>query len=123
MVIDITDSPRNHSSYRRRWIQGASARRHKQGTETVRHRRSRRATEIRQRRNHLRNLTKVGRFWLETKNQDPHGRTIAIVYKDGKDAEHTLNYAMVRDGWAYWYSRYERQYNKTPDGELEMTDR
>ena len=72
--------------------------------------------------NHLRNLTKVGRFWLETKNQDPHGRTIAIVYKDGNDAEHTLNYAMVRDGWAYWYSRYERQYNKTPDGELEMTE-
>ena len=49
-------------------------------------------------------------------------KTYAIVYKDGKDAEHTLNYAMVRDGWAYWYSRYERQYNKTPDGELEMTE-
>ena len=72
--------------------------------------------------NHLRNLTKVGRFWLVTKDQDPHGRTIAIVYKDGIDAEHTLNYAMVRDGWAYWYSRYERDYNRTPEGELEMTE-
>ena len=72
--------------------------------------------------NHLRNLTEVGHFWLEAKNQDPHGRTIAIVYKDGIDAEHTLNYAMVRDGWAYWYSRYERQYKKTPEGELEMTE-
>ena len=51
--------------------------------------------------NHLRNLTNVERFWLKTKNQDPHGRTIAIVYKDGNDAEHTLNYAMVRDG-ARW---------------------
>ncbi|MCY4581173.1 MAG: ankyrin repeat domain-containing protein [Chloroflexi bacterium] len=71
---------------------------------------------------HLRILTKAGRFWLVTKGQDRHGRTIAIVYRDGVDAEHTLNYAMVRDGWAYWYSRYEREYNRTPEGELELTE-
>ena len=36
--------------------------------------------------NHLRNLTKVGRFWLETKNQDPHGRT-----RDGRqDVCHSI---------------------------------
>ena len=72
--------------------------------------------------NHLRNLTKAGRFWLVTKDHDPHGRTIAIVYRDGIDAEHTLNYAMVRDGWAYWYSRYEREHDRTPEGEMELTE-
>ena len=66
---------------------------------------------------HLRNLTTEGRFWLEAKAYDHYGRVIGIVYKDGSNAEHTLNYAMVRDGWAYWYSQYERPWVKPPDDE------
>ena len=71
---------------------------------------------------HLRNLTRQGRFWVEVKDQDRYGRVIGIVYKDGFDAEHSLNYAMVKDGWAYWYSRYERQRNWTPECEMEITE-
>ena len=72
--------------------------------------------------NHLRSLARQGRFWVEVKDEDIYGRIIGVVYKDGFDAEHTLNYAMVRDGWAYWYSRYERQSNWTENGELEITE-
>ena len=71
---------------------------------------------------HLRNLTKDGRFWMEVKDDDPNGRAIAVVYKDSLDLKNTLNYAMVRDGWAYWYSRYERERTKTPDGDLVITE-
>ena len=71
---------------------------------------------------HLRNLTRQGRFWVEVKDQDRYGRVIGIVYKDSFDAEHSLNYAMVKDGWAYWYSGYERQRNWTPEGEMEITE-
>ncbi len=71
---------------------------------------------------HLRRLVSEGRFWLEVKNRDRYGRVVGIVYKDALAAEHTLNHAMVRDGWAYWYSRYERQVDLSPVGELEITE-
>ena len=71
---------------------------------------------------HLRNLTRQGRFWVEVKDQDQYGRVIGIVYKDGLDLKNTLNYSMVRDGWAYWYSRYERERTETPDGDLVITE-
>lgn len=71
---------------------------------------------------HLRKLVSEGRFWLEVKNQDRYGRVVGIVYKDALAAEHTLNLAMVRDGWAYWYSRYERQVDLSPEGELEIME-
>ena len=57
---------------------------------------------------HLRQEVKGGRFWLEVIGKpDPHGRTIAVVYKDTYDTAHTLNYLMVRTGWAYWYFDYD----------------
>lgn len=45
------------------------------------------------------------------------GRSVAIVYKDSFDISHTLNYLMVRAGWAYWYSQYE-----DGDNELELRE-
>ena len=56
---------------------------------------------------HLRQEVKGGRFWLEVKGTDPNGRTVAVVYKDTYDTVHTLNYLMVRTGWAYWYFGYD----------------
>ena len=66
--------------------------------------------------NHLRQLVKDGRLWLEGKGQDPNDRTVAVVYKDSFGSSHTLNYLMVRSGWAYWYSRYDN------DDELELRE-
>ena len=57
---------------------------------------------------HLRQEVKGGRFWLEGKGTDPHGRTLAVVYKDTYDTAHTLNYLMVRTGWAYWYFEFDK---------------
>ena len=57
--------------------------------------------------NHLRREVNSGRFWLEVKGTDPNGRTVAVVYKDIYDSVHTLNYLMVRAGWAYWYLGYD----------------
>ena len=58
---------------------------------------------------HLRQEVKGGRFWLEVIGKpDPHGRTVAVVYKDTYDTAHTLNYLMVRTGWAYWYFEFDK---------------
>ena len=49
-----------------------------------------------------------GRFWLQVIGEpDPHGRTVAVVYKDSLENSHTLNYLMVRAGWAYWYKDFD----------------
>ena len=58
--------------------------------------------------NHLRQLVKDGRLWLEGKGQDPNDRTVAVVYKDSFGSSHTLNYLMVRTGWAYWYFEFDK---------------
>ena len=58
--------------------------------------------------NHLRKEVEGGRFWLEGKGTDPHGRTLAVVYKDTYDTVHTLNYLMVRAGWAYWHFSFDK---------------
>ena len=57
--------------------------------------------------NHLRKEVEGGRFWLEVNRTDPNGRTVAVVYKDIYDTVCTLNYLMIRAGWAYWYSNYD----------------
>ena len=57
--------------------------------------------------NYLRSLTRNGRFFMEIVEEDRYRRLVAIVYKDGIDATNTLNYIMVREGWAYWYSDFD----------------
>ena len=43
--------------------------------------------------NHLRQVVKNGRFWLQViGDPDPNGRTVAVVYKDSLENSHTLNY-------------------------------
>ena len=70
---------------------------------------------------YLKSLAADGRFFLHSKDVDPNGRTIGIVYKDGLDNEHTLNHIMVRLGWAYWYSHYEGGQNELGLREAEAT--
>ena len=65
---------------------------------------------------------KNGRFWLQViGDPDPNGRTVAVVYKDSLENSHTLNYLMVRAGWAYWYSHYEDGENELRLKEAEAT--
>ena len=71
--------------------------------------------------NHLRQVVRDGRFWLQVRGQDPNGRTVAVVYKDSLETSHTLNYLMVRAGWAYWYSHYEDGGNELGLREAEAT--
>ena len=70
---------------------------------------------------HLRQVVRDGRFWLQVRGQDPNGRTVAVVYKDSLETSHTLNYLMVRAGWAYWYSHYEGGGNELGLREAEAT--
>ena len=70
---------------------------------------------------HLRQVVRDGRFWLQVRGQDPNGRTVAVVYKDSLETSHTLNYLMVRAGWAYWYSHYEDGGNELGLREAEAT--
>ncbi|MDE2688373.1 MAG: ankyrin repeat domain-containing protein [Chloroflexota bacterium] len=72
---------------------------------------------------YLISLVRQGRrFWADVKNpRDPYERTVAVVYKDGFDAADTLNYAMVREGWAYWYSHFEDGQNELGLREAERT--
>ena len=70
---------------------------------------------------HLRQVVRDGRFWLQVRGQDPNGRTVAVVYKDSLETSHTLNYLMVRAGWAYWYSHYEDGGNELGLKEAEVT--
>ena len=70
---------------------------------------------------HLRQVVRDGRFWLQVRGQDPNGRTVAVVYKDSLETSHTLNYLMVRAGWAYWYSHYEDGGNELGLKEAEAT--
>ena len=60
-------------------------------------------------RRYLIELTSSGRFIMEIVEEDRYQRLVAIVYKDGTDATNTLNYIMAREGWAYWYSDFDRQ--------------
>ena len=65
---------------------------------------------------------KNGRLWLQVIGKpDPNGRTVAVVYKDSLETSHTLNYLMVRAGWAYWYSHYEDGGNELGLKEAEAT--
>lgn len=70
---------------------------------------------------HLRQVVRDGRFRLQVRGQDPNGRTVAVVYKDSLETSHTLNYLMVRAGWAYWYSHYEDGGNELGLREAEAT--
>ena len=70
---------------------------------------------------HPRQVVRDGRFWLQVRGQDPNGRTVAVVYKDSLETSHTLNYLMVRAGWAYWYSHYEDGGNELGLKEAEAT--
>ena len=56
---------------------------------------------------HLRKLTESGRFWMMQQDGDRFGRHVAIVYRNGTSPEDTLNFSMVREGWAYWYENYD----------------
>ena len=72
--------------------------------------------------NHLRQVVENGRLWLQVIGEpDPNGRTVAVVYKDSLENSHTLNYLMVRAGWAYWYSHYEDGGNELGLKEAEAT--
>ncbi len=45
---------------------------------------------------------------IEEKNRDRYGRTVAVVYVDGKN----VNEEMVKNGHAWWYQEYDKKDTK-----------
>ena len=45
---------------------------------------------------------------IEEKNRDRYGRTVAVVYADGKN----INEEMVKNGNAWWYQEYDKNDTK-----------
>ena len=45
---------------------------------------------------------------VEEKNKDRYGRTVAVIYADGKN----VNEEMVKNGNAWWYQEYSKNYTK-----------
>ena len=56
---------------------------------------------------YLSSLVGDARLYMEVVNYDPFGRQVAIVYRNSFEKEETLNYLMVKSGWAYWYQNFD----------------
>ncbi len=45
-------------------------------------------------------------FWMEPVNQDRYGRTVAILYHLDQHRRNSVNLRMVKEGYAYAYTKY-----------------
>ena len=59
-------------------------------------------------RDELAKLMRGRAIWMDVMDVDQYGRTVARFYRDRCSPSDSVNYEMVRQGWAYWYKQWAR---------------